>query len=217
MRILFDLDGTLTDPFLGITSCIQYALEKLDQPVPEKEDLAWCIGPPLHEGFKELLGTNDMERATEAVQISREYFSSKGLYENEVYAGVLEMLTELGEAGFEMSIATSKPRVFAEKIIDHFSLQDFFCAVDGSELDGTRRDKTSLIRYILDRDQLDPTQVLMIGDRKYDILGAAANGVRGIGVLWGYGSAEELEVTDAITCAKSPVDLARLILKVTQE
>ncbi len=207
MRLLFDLDGTLTDPFLGITRCIQYALEKLGREVPEKADLAWCIGPPFIETFLTLLKTEDEAEAVEAVRISREYFSSRGLFENEVYEGIPEMLGQLKSKGYELSVATSKPHVFAEKIMDHFEMRDFFCAVDGSELDGTRRDKTSLISYILERDSLRAEEVLMIGDRKYDILGAGENGVRGIGVLWGYGSAEELESAGALACASSPADL----------
>ena len=143
MHLLFDLDGTLTDPFLGITRCIQHALTVLDRIAPPADDLRWCIGPPLHDSFLSLLHTTDQQLASEAVEIYRERFGTVGLFENDLYPGVANCLRELSLQGHSLSVATSKPTVFARKIIDHFELTEYFRAVDGSELDGTRCNKTS--------------------------------------------------------------------------
>lgn len=215
MRLLFDLDGTLTDPFVGITKCIQHALTELDQIVPPADDLGWCIGPPLQESFLKLLDTENVQLATQAVELYRERFSSVGLFENEIYPGIADCLQTLSRRGHTFSVATSKPTVFARKIIDHFELTNFFCAIDGSELDGTRGDKTSLIAHILDRDQLLPGEVIMIGDRKHDMIGATNNLVRGIGVLWGYGSSEELMTAGASVCARAPGELPDVVDRVS--
>lgn len=214
VRLLFDLDGTLTDPFLGITRCIQHALKTLDHPVPPADDLRWCIGPPLHDSFLTLLNTADDRLAAKAVEIYRERFGTVGLFENEIYPGTIECLETLSDQGHTLSVATSKPTVFARRIIDHFNLANYFTAVDGSELDGTRGDKTSLIAHILKRDKVTPDDVLMIGDRKHDMIGAAENGVRGIGVLWGYGSTEELQSAGACTIVNAPADLEAEVAKI---
>lgn len=137
----------------------------------------------------------------------RERFGTIGLFENEVYPGLVDCLHTLSQEGHTLSVATSKPTVFASKIVEHFELLQFFCAVDGSELGGTRGDKTSLIARILERDQLSPDAVLMIGDRKHDMIGAAENDVRGIGVLWGYGSSDELETAGASLRVATPNEL----------
>lgn len=212
MRILFDLDGTLTNPFLGITTSIQFALEKLGQDVPLAKDLSWCIGPVLSESFASLLKTTDQEMIAEAMKFYRERYGTVGLFENEVYTGITQSLQTLKDQGHSLSVATSKPRVFARRIIEHFGLEQYFCAVDGCELDGTRGDKSSLIAYVLERDRLDSAQVLMIGDRKYDILGASENQVRGIGVLWGFGSKEELCTAGALSCTDKPEDLPQMVV-----
>lgn len=213
MRLLFDLDGTLTNPYVGITRCLQHALKVLDADVPLAEDLRWCIGPPLHESFLTLLNTADEQLASEAVNIYRERFGTVGLFENEVYPGLVDCLHELSAQGHSLSVATSKPTVFARKITEHFGLTKYFCAVDGSELDGTRSDKVSLIAHILDRDGLNPDDVVMIGDRKHDIIGAVANGVRGIGVLWGYGSSGELRAAGACRCVEILAKLSGVIAR----
>lgn len=207
MRLLLDLDGTLTDPFVGITRCIRHALKGLGSEAPPGEDLRWCIGPPLHESFLTLLNTTDDQLASKAINLYRERFGTVGLFENELCPDIVDCLQTLSQQGHTLSVATSKPTIFASKIIDHFGLTDFFCAVDGSELDGTRGDKTSLIAHILKRDQLDPDGVIMIGDRKHDMIGAAENGVRGIGTLWGYGSKEELQSAGAWLIADAPAKL----------
>ena len=189
--IYFDLDGTLTDPKLGITRSIQYALQKLDHPtMPTEDELTWCIGPPLRASFVRLLGAETS--ADLAVSYYRERFSDVGLYENGVYDGIGAVLTKLGAAGHRLFVATSKPHVFAERIIDHFGLRDHFERVFGSELDGTRVDKSHLLEYALKQASVDPARTLMIGDRSHDMVGAKNNGMKGIGVLYGYGTRDEL-------------------------
>ena len=189
--IYFDLDGTLTDPKPGITRSIQYALQKLDHPtMPTEDELTWCIGPPLRASFVRLLGAETS--ADLAVSYYRERFSDVGLYENGVYDGIGAVLTKLGAAGHRLFVATSKPHVFAERIIDHFGLRDHFERVFGSELDGTRVDKSHLLEYALKQASVDPARTLMIGDRSHDMVGAKNNGMKGIGVLYGYGTRDEL-------------------------
>lgn len=189
--IYFDLDGTLTDPKPGITRSIQYALQRLDHPtMPTEDELTWCIGPPLRASFVRLLGAETA--ADLAVSYYRERFSDVGLYENGVYDGIGEVLTSLCASGHRLFVATSKPHVFAERIIDHFGLRDHFERVFGSELDGTRVDKSHLLEYALKETSVDPSKTLMIGDRSHDMVGAKNNGMKGIGVLYGYGSRDEL-------------------------
>ena len=189
--IFFDLDGTLTDPKPGITRSIQYALQKLEHPaIPTEKELTWCIGPPLRASFVRLLGGDDS--ADHAVALYRERFSDIGLYENRVYDGIGEVLTALGSGGHRLFVATSKPHVYAERIIEHFSLRNYFERIFGSELDGTRVDKSDLLAYALQQTGVDPAKSLMIGDRSHDMTGAKNNGMQRIGVLYGYGSREEL-------------------------
>jgi phosphoglycolate phosphatase len=189
--IYFDLDGTLTDPKPGITRSIQYALQRLDHPtIPTEDELTWCIGPPLRASFVRLLGAETS--ADLAVSYYRERFSDVGLYENGVYDGIGDVLTALCASGHRLFVATSKPHVFAERIIDHFGLRDHFERVFGSELDGTRVDKSRLLEYALREVSVDPAKTLMIGDRSHDMVGAKNNGMKGIGVLYGYGSRDEL-------------------------
>jgi phosphoglycolate phosphatase len=206
--IYFDLDGTLTDPKPGITRSIQYALKKLDQPVPTEDELTWCIGPPLHASLKRLTGTEEL--ADRALLLYRERFADVGLFENEAYGGIEETLSALAATSPRMFVATSKPRVFAERIIDHFGLRRYFVRVFGSELDGTRVDKGDLLRYALDEEKVDPRSAVMIGDRSHDVVGARKNGMTAIGVLYGYGS--EVELRDAGAhhiCAAHPELLDR--------
>jgi phosphoglycolate phosphatase len=188
--IFFDLDGTLTDPKPGITGSIQYALQKLDLPVPTQDELTWCIGPPLRASFVTLLGGENL--ADRAVALYRERFGDVGLYENKVYPDIEHILTTLRQSPRRLFVATSKPRIFAERIIDHFGLTGHFEYVFGSELDGTRVNKSDLLAYAIETTGVDPQHALMIGDRSHDIVGAKNNGMRGIGVLYGYGSREEL-------------------------
>ena len=200
--IFFDLDGTLTDPKPGITGSIQYALQKLDLPVPSQDDLTWCIGPPLRASFVTLLG--DESRADRAVALYRERFSDTGLYENSVYPDIEHILAALRATPRRLFVATSKPHVFAERIIDHFGLSSYFEQIFGSELDGTRVNKGDLLAYAIETTGIDPSQALMIGDRSHDIVGAKANGMRGIGVLYGYGSEDELIAAGASHLCATP-------------
>ena len=201
--IYFDLDGTLTVPKPGITRSIQYALQRLDHPtMPTEDELTWCIGPPLRASFVRLLGAETS--ADLAVSYYRERFSDIGLYENGVYDGIGEVLTSLCASGHRLFVATSKPHVFAERIIDHFGLRDHFERVFGSELDGTRVDKSHLLEYALKQASVDPSKTLMIGDRSHDMVGAVNNGMKGIGVLYGYGSRDELLAAGAHHVCATP-------------
>ena len=188
--IFFDLDGTLTDPKLGITSSIQYALQRLDLPVPSQDELTWCIGPPLRSSFVTMLGGE--ARADLAVSLYRERFGDIGLYENKVYPDIEHILAALKQSHGRLFVATSKASVFAERIIDHFRLRDYFEHVFGAELDGTRADKADLLAYALKNAAVNPKRALMIGDRSHDIIGAKKNGMAAVGVLYGYGSEREL-------------------------
>jgi phosphoglycolate phosphatase len=215
MNILFDLDGTLTDPYQGITKCITHALLVLGRPVPPQEDLKWCIGPPLIDSFTKLLATEDDNLAEEALSIYRERFSSIGLFENELYEGIPNTLIALQEKGYILYVATSKPTVYANRIVEYFNLQQYFRTIHGSELDGTRSDKSELISHILLSEGITSSDTIMVGDRKHDMKGANANGVYGVGVLWGYGTRDELESSGAHTCIVHPMELTTQIDKLS--
>lgn len=216
MRLLFDLDGTLTDSFVGITNCIQHALRTLGRNSPSANDLRWCIGPPLHASFLTLLETSDEQLADEAVEVYRDRFGTVGLFENEVYPGIPESLDALSQQGHVLSVATSKPTKFAVRIIEHFGLASHFCSVDGSQLNGIHTDKGRLIAHILNRDRIHSNSVLMIGDRKHDVIGAAENRVTAIGALWGNGSLEELRTAGARICVDAPRNLPGAIVEAEQ-
>jgi phosphoglycolate phosphatase len=205
--LLFDLDGTLTDPKVGITESIRYALDKMERPYPPGASLDWCIGPPLQESFATLLQTDDPQLPIEALRLFRERFSTVGLFENEPYPDIANVLAKLQAAGLQLFIATSKPAVYARQIVDHFDLDRFFLVVYGSELDGRLTHKNELIQHVLQSENLNPAQTLMIGDRKHDILGATANSVAAAGVTWGYGSSQELTAAGATTLLHQPTDL----------
>ena len=203
--IFFDLDGTLTDPKPGITRSIRYALQKLDHPViPPEDELTWCIGPPLRSSFVKMLGEDSADRA---VTLYRERFSDIGLYENRVYDGVAEVLETLKNSGHRLFVATSKAHIYADRIIDHFGLRTYFGHVFGAELDGTRSDKSHLLEYALKQTATDPSKALMIGDRSHDMVGAGKNGIKGIGVLYGYGSREELTGAGARHLCATPAEI----------
>lgn len=189
--LLFDLDGTLTDPMVGITSSVQYALEKFGIHVRYLKELIPFIGPPLAESFQKFYGFSK-EDAEKAIQYYREYYAPKGIFENEVYEGIPEMLAHLTEAGFTLLVATSKPTVFARKVLKHFGMEDYFSFVGGSELDGSRTKKAEVISYILKTCGIEAKEAIMIGDRRHDIEGGKACGLESIGVLYGYGTEQEL-------------------------
>ena len=200
--IYFDLDGTLTDPKLGITRSIRYALGKLDRAAPADDELAWCIGPPLHASLKIMLGTDDL--ADRALSLYRERFADIGIFENEIYLGIQDTLAVLAESGRRLFVATSKPSVYAERIIDHFRLRVYFERVFGSELDGRHSDKTELLAYALRTTRVNPLQAVMIGDRSHDMIGARNNGMTAVGVLYGYGSEQELRDAGAHHVCPTP-------------
>ena len=188
----FDLDGTLTDSAPGIINSVCYALKKLGIEPPAREVLTCFIGPPLSWSFSTYFGMDDAQ-AARAVDAYREYYRAGGMLENSVYDGVTELLQKLNEAGVVCVLATSKPHIFANRILQHFSLDGYFSFVAGPELDGTRGEKSEVIAYALEQLGLsDRRSVLMIGDREHDVLGAKQFGMDSAGVLWGFGSEEEL-------------------------
>lgn len=191
-HILIDLDGTLTDPHIGITTCIRYAMQKMAMPLDEHISLDWCIGPPLKASFLQLLQTADEEKAEQALAFYRERFSRIGLFENEVYPYVAVTLKTLREQGYTLWVATAKPTIYATQILKHFALADYFQHIYGSELNGVRTDKGDLIAYILERENLLAEQCIMVGDREFDILGARKNRIKTIAVNYGYGTKEEI-------------------------
>ncbi len=207
-NLLFDLDGTLTDPKEGITKSFIYALEKLGVVAPTADELEWCIGPPLHDSFFKML--NDKSETLKAVDLYRERYNKIGMYENIVYDNIHEVLSELKTRGHELFLATSKLKSCADKIIDHFEFRKYFAAVHGSEASGVRSDKAELIAYLLEQEALAPENCIMIGDREYDVIGASKNNMMCIGVEWGYGSNQELTKAGATYLVKSPGDLMKL-------
>lgn len=209
--LLFDLDGTLTDPKEGITNSVAYALEYFGIKVEDKDTLIPFIGPPLTDSFMEFYGFS-REQAAEAVEKYREYFSDRGIFENRVYEGILSLMKELKEAGKISILATSKPTVYAGKIVEKFGLAEYLTDIQGSELDGTRVKKEEVIRYAMEVNGIDPADVIMVGDRKHDIEGAHGAGIPVIGVLFGYGSEEELTLAGADYLAENVEALRRLLM-----
>jgi phosphoglycolate phosphatase len=210
--LLFDLDGTLTDPFVGITRSVQYAMERLGRSVPAADDLKWCIGPPLKLAFARLLDTSDEAALDEAVRLYRERYAATGKYENSLIDGVPEMLAALVGKGYFLTVATSKLKTYAGDIIDHFDLRPYFHALHGSELDGRNSAKGDLVNHILASEQIEPADAVMIGDRSHDVVGASANGVPAIGVLWGYG--DRAELAGAARIAVRPAEIPGLVEEV---
>ena len=209
VNLLFDLDGTLTDPKQGILACIRYSLARLEIDINPEVRLESFIGPPLRDSFRSLCADEDMVET--AVSFYRERFSSLGLYENEVYEGIPQSLARLRDCVDSIYVATSKPAIYARRIIEHFELDCFFDAVYGSELDGRLGDKTELIGHIQQRERLDADDTIMIGDRSFDVIGARNNRVRSIGVLWGYGSRAELEQAGANRLCRHPEGLQEVL------
>lgn len=209
--ILFDLDGTLTNPEIGITSSVMYALEKFGVKVEDRKELHPFIGPPLSYSFQTYYGLSEADSEL-AIKYYRERFSVKGLYENEVYEGVEKLLQRLKESGKKLIIATSKPEEFTLKILAHFDLLKYFDYVAGATMDGSRGEKADVIRYAIEISGIqDRSQAIMIGDRKYDILGAKENGLDSIGVLFGFGDREELSEAGANYIAENVEDILKYI------
>ncbi len=211
--ILFDLDGTLTDPCEGITNSVAHALRKFDIQISDKKELYKFIGPPLIDSFMEFYGFSE-EKARLAVTFYREYFTTKGMLENAVYEGIEDMLKALTAAGKRLCVATSKPEPFAVKILEHFGIAHYFEYIAGATLDETRTKKHEVIEYALETMKIaDRSGVLMVGDRKFDILGAHACSLDALGVLFGYGNREELAGAGADYIAETVGDAATIILK----
>ena len=211
--LFFDLDGTLTDPFEGITSAILYALGKMGMEKPERAFLGKFIGPPLTGSFREYLGMTG-EEADRALTLYREYYRDQGLFENALYPGIPEALAKLKSAGKTVCLATSKPEPFARRILEHFSVDGYFDEICGATLDGTRETKAAVLRELTARLAVDPADpdAVMIGDRRHDAEGAREIGIPTVGVLWGYGSREELDAAGCVRIAETPEELASILL-----
>lgn len=203
----FDLDGTLTDPGEGITNSVAYALKHFGIEEPDHTKLYPFIGPPLIDSFRKYYGFSE-QQADEAVEKYREYFRERGLYENKLYEDIPSVLRRLKESGKTLAVATSKPEIFTEKILQHFDLRQYFDFVGGATLDKTRIRKSDVIAYVIESLGIrDKSQILMIGDRDQDVYGAKANGIACAGVLYGYGSREELENAGADYVVEKPQQL----------
>ena len=215
--ILFDLDGTLTDPKEGITTCVAYALEYFGIMTEDKDELCKFIGPPLTQSFMEFYSMSE-EDAKTAVEKYRERFGVKGLYENKVFDGIREILMSLKEKGKELIVATSKPTVYAKEILKYFDLYQYFSFVAGSNLDGTRVKKGEVIAYALEECQIsDRRKVLMVGDREHDIIGAKENKIDVIGVLYGFGNREEFEKNQADYIVETVEKLKEIFMEEGQQ
>lgn len=230
--LLFDLDGTLTDPMVGITKSVQYALRHYGIIEEDLEKLVPFIGPPLRESFMKFYSFSE-EQAKEGVLIYREYFSEKGIFENEEILGIREMLKELKGRGKRLFVATSKPEIYAKRILEHFSMDEYFVFIGGADLGETRVSKGDVIRYVLEesgvlREGIEENgnaegemtrkieevkrRILMVGDREHDVLGAKENGIQSVGVLFGYGSREELREAGADQIVESVEELTQVLL-----
>ncbi len=209
--ILFDLDGTVTEPFEGITNCVAYALKHFGIEVEDKSTLRPFIGPPLIESFQEFYGFSK-EQAEEATKKYRELYNVEGIFQNELYKGMEELLAFLKEQGKTVVLATSKPDVFANRILSYFKIDQYFDFVAGSEINGGRNTKIAVIQYALDQTGItDVSQAVMVGDRKFDILGAQHFGMDSVGVLYGHGSREELEQAGATKIVETVSELKNLL------
>jgi len=217
LTLFFDLDGTLTDPSTGITRCIQHALERLGRASLPKAELVQYIGPSLRWTFLRLLGSDEEEPIEAAVRFYRERFADVGLFENEVYAGVPELLEHLHGDGYPLYVVTSKPTVYADRIIRHFGFDPFFRGIYGPELNGRFDEKHELIGHLLGELSLDPDQTVMIGDRARDIESGRGRGTRTMGVTYGFGSERELVAARADRICHSPAEVRTAIHECTSD
>ncbi len=209
-RILFDLDGTLTDPFLGIIRSVAYSLKSFGIEVDDLETLKPFIGPPLDVSFREYYHMDEAQ-SWKAVEKYREYFSKKGLFENKVYEGMEDFLQSLLNMDMKLYVCTSKPEVFAKEILDHFSLTPYFTGIYGATLDGSLKNKGDVIAHCIKQEQLNIQDCMMVGDRQHDIVGAHQNQIPCIGVLYGYGSLEEFQEYHCDYIAKDLIELKKII------
>ena len=209
--ILFDLDGTLTDPGEGITNSVAYALNKFGIEVSDKTELYKFIGPPLKDSFMKYYGFSESE-AEKAIVYYREYFRDTGIYENRVYEGAEHMLRQLHTDGKKIVLATSKPEEFAVRILEYFQLKKYFTVVAGASMDSSRSRKGDVIAYAISLcEGFDKETAVMIGDREHDIIGAKENQLKSIGVLYGYGDEKELKTAGADFIANTTEDILKLI------
>ena len=209
--LLFDLDGTLTDPGEGITNSVAYALRKQGIEVTDKKELYCFIGPPLSESFSRFYGFS-MEESLKCVEYYREYYRDRGIFENLLYYGIPELLADLRAQGKTILLATSKPELFAKQILEYFDLTRYFDHICGASMDESRNKKAAVIEYALETAKIkDRTRAVMIGDREQDINGAGLNGLDSIGVLFGYGDRPELEGAGATYIAESVEDIKKFI------
>jgi len=208
LNLFFDLDGTLSDPSEGITRSVQYALERLGRPIVPKSELVRFIGPPLRWTFPRLLDTDDKDLVETAIRYYRERYEDVGLFENEVYRGIPELLRQLHDEDYPIYVVTAKPKVYADRIIRHFGLDRCFIDVYGPELDGRFDEKRELVGFILHQRRLGPRRTVMIGDRASDIESGRAYGTRAIGVTYGFGTLEEITAAKPDHICHSPAEIA---------
>ena len=208
---LFDLDGTLTDNYAGISASIRHALARLAAPAPDDAEMRQYVGPPLRGTFAKLLATDEKDAVERAIGHYRERFAAVGWRENTAYPGIEDALARLRAAGARLYVCTAKPRIYAERIVAHFGFDAHFAAVYGADLDGRYDDKATLLAHLVEQEHLEARDAVMIGDRDHDIRAARANGVRAVAVLWGYGSAVELAGADAIVA--TPAELPDVLLR----
>lgn len=207
--VLFDLDGTITQPASGIIGSFRYALQELGAVAPPQEELGWVIGPALRESFEKFLGSK--EKAEQAVGFYRKNYGDKGIFDAYVFDGIPEALTTLQKLGYQLFVCTAKPHIFARRVIEHFQLDRYFSGIYGPELDGRMDDKAELLAHIIHENQLKTDSCCLIGDRLYDAIAARKNGVLPIGALWGFGSLQELEEAGATSLCSHPDELVPLI------
>lgn len=212
-NVFFDLDGTITDSEAGILNSIIFALTKMQRPLPEKKSLRTFIGPPLKESFQKIVQLSEAE-AEIAITYYREHYEAKGMFENEIYTGMVEVLGALQNSGLKLYIATSKPEIYAKKIVTYFQLDSFFNGIYGASLNGTRSEKSEVIGYAIEQAEIRGlNQTIMVGDRSHDIEGAKKNGLASIGVLYGFGDYDELSKAGATYIIEKPHEIEKLLLK----
>ena len=211
-HILFDLDGTLTDPVEGITNSGRYALKMLGRPPLSQKELESFIGPPLNENFLAFFPDMPESEVEQAITLFREYFSEKGFWENEIYPGIAQLLATLCQNGASLHLATSKPLLFAQRVLDRFSLAQYFSIVEGSPMAHGGLQKADVIAAVLAQGGFSPADAVMVGDRKHDVLGAKQHAIATVGVLFGYGSREELVTADADCLAADMAELENILL-----
>ncbi len=204
LNALIDLDGTIADPRAGMIACVRHALADVQCPAPSDDEIASHIGPPLRDTLRHILGPAHEAKQSRALQAFRERYESGGMFETNVYPGIVEMLVRLRERGAKVFVATSKPTAYSVRILEHCGLAPHFASIHGCEMDGTRANKKDLIAHILAAESLDPSVTVMVGDRAQDIVGARANDIASVGTLWGYGSQEELIAAGAWALCEHP-------------